>query len=155
MTHSTHVISLSPQAKWYVLILFKYLVPLTCLKILLSLFQTLMTLSDVQFAYQIMKRVKKCDVWFVCINSISCVLINGSISIKNVQSVELILNQNLIWTSKKSKCYRKPELQLSEPEVELSRPEVELSKPEVNLNLSLPRSPCCGENSSQNNILQP
>ena len=61
-----------------------------------SLFQTLMTLSDVQFAYQITKRVKRCDVWFACISSISCVLINGFISIKNVQSVELILNQNLI-----------------------------------------------------------
>ena len=32
MSHSTHVISLSPQAKWYVLILFKYLIELTCLK---------------------------------------------------------------------------------------------------------------------------
>ena len=70
-----------------------------------SLFQMLMTLSDVQFVCQITKRVKRCDVWFVCISSISCVLINGFISIKNVQSVELILNQNLIWTSKKSKFY--------------------------------------------------
>ena len=32
MSHSTHVISLSPQAKWYVLILIKYLIPPTCLK---------------------------------------------------------------------------------------------------------------------------
>ena len=31
MSHSAHVISLSPQAKWYVLILFQYLIPLTCL----------------------------------------------------------------------------------------------------------------------------
>ena len=71
-----------------------------------SLFQMLMTLSDVQFVCQITKRVKRCDVWFVYISSISCVLINGFISIKNVQSVELILNQNLIWTSKKSKFHR-------------------------------------------------
>ena len=32
MSHSTHVISLSPLAKWYVLILFKYLIQLTNLK---------------------------------------------------------------------------------------------------------------------------
>ena len=32
MSHSTHVISLSPQAKGYVLILFKHLIPLTFLK---------------------------------------------------------------------------------------------------------------------------
>ena len=30
--HSTYITSLSPQAKWYVLIWFKYLIPLTCLK---------------------------------------------------------------------------------------------------------------------------
>ena len=33
MIHSTYVISLSPQAKWHVLIWFKYLIPLTCLKL--------------------------------------------------------------------------------------------------------------------------
>ena len=33
MSHSAYVISLSPQAKWYVLIWFKYLIPLTCLKL--------------------------------------------------------------------------------------------------------------------------
>ena len=33
MSHSTYVISWSPQAKCYVLIWFKYLIPLTCLKI--------------------------------------------------------------------------------------------------------------------------
>ena len=32
MSHSTFVILLSPQAKWYVLIWFQYLNPLTCLK---------------------------------------------------------------------------------------------------------------------------
>ena len=32
MRHPTYVISVSPQAKWYVLIWFKYLIPLTCLK---------------------------------------------------------------------------------------------------------------------------
>ena len=31
MSHPAHVISLSPQAKWYVLIWFKYFIPLTCL----------------------------------------------------------------------------------------------------------------------------
>ena len=33
MSHPTYVISLSPQAKWYVLIGLKYLIPLTCLKL--------------------------------------------------------------------------------------------------------------------------
>ena len=33
MSHPTYVISISPQAKWYVLIWFKYSIPLTCLKI--------------------------------------------------------------------------------------------------------------------------
>jgi len=33
MSHPTYVISLSPQAKWDMLIWFKYLIPLTCLKI--------------------------------------------------------------------------------------------------------------------------
>jgi len=32
MSHPTHVTSLSLQAKLYVLILFKYIIPLTCLK---------------------------------------------------------------------------------------------------------------------------
>ena len=31
MSHPTYVMSLSPQAKWYVLIRWKYLIPLTCL----------------------------------------------------------------------------------------------------------------------------
>ena len=34
MGHSTYVNPLLPQAKWYVLILFEYFIPLTCLKIL-------------------------------------------------------------------------------------------------------------------------
>ena len=33
MSHPTYVISLSPRAKWYVLIWFEYLIRLTCLKI--------------------------------------------------------------------------------------------------------------------------
>ena len=33
MSHPTHVLSLSPQSKWYVLIWSKYLIPLTCLNI--------------------------------------------------------------------------------------------------------------------------
>ena len=32
MSHPTYAISLSPQAKWYVLIWYKYSIPLTCLK---------------------------------------------------------------------------------------------------------------------------
>ena len=32
MSHSIHVISLSPQAKWYVLIWINYWIPLTCLE---------------------------------------------------------------------------------------------------------------------------
>ena len=32
MSHPTYVISLSPQTKWYVLIWYRYLIPLTCLK---------------------------------------------------------------------------------------------------------------------------
>ena len=32
MSHPTYVISLSPQTKWYMLIWFKYWIPLTCLK---------------------------------------------------------------------------------------------------------------------------
>ena len=33
MIHSTYVIALSPQAKWYVVIRFKYLIPITCLNL--------------------------------------------------------------------------------------------------------------------------
>ena len=33
MSHPTYVISLYPEAKWYVFIWIKYLIPLTCLKI--------------------------------------------------------------------------------------------------------------------------
>ena len=36
MSHLTYVISLSPQAKWYVLIWFKYLIPLTCLNFFIN-----------------------------------------------------------------------------------------------------------------------
>ena len=36
MSHPTYVISLSPQAKWYQLIWFKYLIPLTCLNFLIT-----------------------------------------------------------------------------------------------------------------------
>ena len=37
MSNPTFVISLSPQAKWYVLIWFKFSIPLTCLKIFLEI----------------------------------------------------------------------------------------------------------------------
>jgi len=39
MSHPTYVILLFPQVKWYVLIWYKYLIPLTCLKTMFRMLQ--------------------------------------------------------------------------------------------------------------------
>ena len=68
MSNPTYVISLSPQAKWYVLIWLKYLIPLTCLKFSGSKFKLIFSENSLVTRLTIIQYVKfvssllSCDV---------------------------------------------------------------------------------------------